>query len=136
MIMKSRKRMTLSATMPRGDRLHTLQQQEVSKNQQEAWHDRKLKTKILKVGDLAFLYEIWTKDKPRKLEIAWLGPFVVEDIYPSWDVQPKTSQGNIFKSLVNCVWLKIHITWQHPHAIGENLSEGLGTWASPKTTLW
>jgi hypothetical protein len=59
------------------------QHQEIQKNQQKSWHDRHLKKKDIHDGDLVLLYDSQVKGNPRKLEIAWLGPYVVEDIRPS-----------------------------------------------------
>jgi hypothetical protein len=56
------------------------QHQETQKNQQKSWHDRHLKKKDINDGDLVLLYDSQVKGKSRKLETAWLGPYVVEDI--------------------------------------------------------
>ena len=44
-----------------------IQNQEIQKQQQKAWHDRNIKNKNLSVGDLALLYISRVKGKPKKL---------------------------------------------------------------------
>ena len=67
-------------------RLIALQHQEIQKQQQKAWHDRNIKNKILSVGDLALLYNIRVKEKPKKLHTEWMGPYVVEEIHANGSV--------------------------------------------------
>jgi hypothetical protein len=67
--------------------LITMHHQEVQKQQQKAWHDRHIKKKDIKNGDLVLLYDSRIKGKPRKLETTWLGPYVVEDIRSTRAVQ-------------------------------------------------
>ena len=62
------------------ERLIEIHHQEVQKQQQKVWHDRHLKKKDIKEGDLVLLYDSCIKGKPMKLETTWLGPYVVEDI--------------------------------------------------------
>jgi hypothetical protein len=83
------------------ERMLAQQHQETQKNQQKSWHDRHIKKKDINDGDLVLLYDSRVKGKLRKLETAWLGPYVVEDIRPTGEVQLKTLQGHPFKKLVN-----------------------------------
>ena len=48
-------------------RLIVVQHQEIQKQQQKAWHNRNIKNKNLLVGNLALLYNIRVKGKPKKL---------------------------------------------------------------------
>ena len=60
--------------------------EEIQKQQQKAWPDRNIKNKNLLVGDLALLYNSRVKDKPKKLHIEWMGPYVVEEIHTNGSV--------------------------------------------------
>jgi hypothetical protein len=50
---------------------------------------------------LVLLHDSKIKGKPRKLEIAWLGPFVIEDIQPSGVVNLITLQGKLLDKFFN-----------------------------------
>jgi hypothetical protein len=88
------------------ERLIVIHHQEVQKKQQKVWHDRHIKKKDIKEGDLVLLYDSHIKGKPRKLETTWLGPYVVEDIRPTGVVQLRTLLGKPFKKLINGAHLK------------------------------
>lgn len=47
------------------------------------------------------MYDSRIKDKPRKLETAWLGPYLIEDIKTNAIVQIKALQGKLWKKVVN-----------------------------------
>jgi len=70
------------------------------------WHDRHLKKKDIKDGDLVLLYDSRIKGKPKKMEIAWLGPYVVEDIRQTRAVEIRMLLGHPFKKLINGAHLK------------------------------
>jgi hypothetical protein len=55
----------------------------------------------MKNGDLVLLYDNRIIGKPRKLEITWLGPYVIDDIQMIGKVQLQTWFGNPFKTLIN-----------------------------------
>ena len=62
------------------DRIIALQHQEAQKQKQKAWHDINIKSKNISVSDLILLYDSKIKGKPRKLETAWMGPYIIEDL--------------------------------------------------------
>jgi hypothetical protein len=70
------------------------------------WHERHLKERDIKEGDIVLLYDSDIKGKPRKLETTWLGPYVVEDIRLTGAVQLRTSLRNPFKKFINGAHLK------------------------------
>lgn len=65
------------------DILNSIHHQEVKKQQQKTWHDISLRDKNIFLGDLTLLYDSRIKEKPRKLETTWLGPYIVEEINPN-----------------------------------------------------
>jgi hypothetical protein len=62
------------------ERLIVIHHQEVRKKQQKSWHDHHLNKEDIKERDLVLLYDSRIKGKPRKIEITWLEPYVVEYI--------------------------------------------------------
>jgi hypothetical protein len=56
------------------------------------------------------MYDSQIKGKMQKLETAWLGPYVVEDIRPTRVVQLRTLQGHPFQKVVNGAQLKKYNT--------------------------
>jgi hypothetical protein len=86
--------------------LIAIHHQEVQKQQQQALHDRHIEKKYIKDGDLVLLYDTRIKGKPKKLEITWLRPYIVENIRPIGAVQLRTLLGKPFKKLINGAHLK------------------------------
>jgi hypothetical protein len=52
--------------------------QEVQKARDKAWHERHIKKKIFKEGDLVLLYNIKFLQHPGKFRMHWLGPYEVK----------------------------------------------------------
>ena len=78
------------------DRIIALQHQEAQKQPKKSWHDRNIKSKNISFGDLVLFYESRIKGKPRKLEIAWMIPYIIEDLNFNGLVRLKTLQGHVF----------------------------------------
>jgi hypothetical protein len=57
--------------------------QTVEKARQKSWHDRHIKTKTFSQGDQVFLYDSKYQKHPGKLQMHWLGPFIVVEIWES-----------------------------------------------------
>lgn len=51
--------------------------QMVEKARQKAWHDRHIKKKSFATGDRVLLYDSRYLQHPGKLQMHWLGPFLV-----------------------------------------------------------
>jgi hypothetical protein len=51
--------------------------QQVQKGQEKAYHDKHIKKKAFKQGDLVLLYDKKFMKHPRKFRTHWLGPFEV-----------------------------------------------------------
>jgi hypothetical protein len=54
--------------------------QQVKKERDKAWHDRHIKKKMFKEGDLVFLYGNKSFQHSRKIRMHWLGPYEVKSI--------------------------------------------------------
>jgi hypothetical protein len=50
------------------------------RKQETAWHDRHIKKKTLKEGDLVLMYDNKSFQHPGKLRMHWLGPYEVKTI--------------------------------------------------------
>ena len=83
-----------------------IQHQEIQKQQQKAWNECNIKNKNLSIGDLALLYNIQVKGKPKKLHTEWMGPYIVEEIHPNGLVRLKMLQGIVFQKFVDGARLK------------------------------
>jgi hypothetical protein len=57
--------------------------QTVEKGQHKSWHDRNIKIKSFVQGDQVLLYDSKYQKHPRKLQMHWLGPFIVVEIKES-----------------------------------------------------
>jgi hypothetical protein len=67
--------------------------QEVKKARVKAWHDRHIKKKIFKEGDLVLLYENNFLQHPGKFRMHWLGPYEVKIVTYGGSVQLKDLGG-------------------------------------------
>jgi hypothetical protein len=57
------------------DRILVGFRQEVQKSREKYWHDRHIKWKIFKEGDLVLVYDSKFLQHPGKLRMHWLGPY-------------------------------------------------------------
>jgi hypothetical protein len=63
--------------------------QEVQKERDKSWHDRHIKKKSFKEGDLVFLYDSKFFQHPGKFRMHWLGPYEVNIVTDGGSVQLK-----------------------------------------------
>jgi transposase InsO family protein len=75
------------------DRLISKFHQQVQKYREKDYHDKHIKKKLFKKGDLVFLYDIKFMKNPGKLRTHWLGPFEVSYVRKGGDAQLKTPNG-------------------------------------------
>ena len=61
--------------------------QRIVKDRQKAWHDRHIKHKQFAEGDLVLLYSIKFMKHPSKLQMHWLGPYLIHSINSGGVVQ-------------------------------------------------
>jgi hypothetical protein len=54
--------------------------QQVQKARDKSWHDRHIKRKNFKKGDLVLIYDSKSIQHPGKLRMHWLGPYKVKTI--------------------------------------------------------
>jgi hypothetical protein len=52
--------------------------QQVQKARDKSWHDRHIKKKTFKEGDLVLMYDNKSIQHPGKLRMHWLGPYEVK----------------------------------------------------------
>ena len=55
-------------------------EQQVAKDRHKAWKDHHIKQKQFAIGDLVMLYDNKFIKNPGKLQMHWLGPYVVQSI--------------------------------------------------------
>jgi hypothetical protein len=67
--------------------------QEVQKARDKSWHDKHIKRKGFKEGDLVFLYDSKSLQHLGKLRMHWLGPYKVMTITDGGAVQLKDLGG-------------------------------------------
>jgi len=75
--------------------------QEVKKTRDKCWHDRHIKRKSFKEGDLILLYENNFFQHPGKFRMHWLGPYEVNTITDGGSVQLKDLVGIELKGMIN-----------------------------------
>jgi hypothetical protein len=90
--------------------------QQVQKVRDKAWHDRHIKRKMFKEGDLVFLYDSKALQHPGKLRMHWLGPYKVKDVIDGGDVQLKDIAGTYLRGMINGSRLKLYKDSQLPNA--------------------
>jgi hypothetical protein len=62
---------------PKEDRFIACFHQQVQKEREKAYHEKHIKRKAFKQGDLVLLYDIKFMKNPWKFRTHWLGPFEV-----------------------------------------------------------
>ncbi|XP_057783570.1 uncharacterized protein LOC131001223 [Salvia miltiorrhiza] len=82
--------------LPKCEEERKFQLQELEENRLEAydaamwykertkmWHDKNLRGKSLKVGQKVLLFQSKLRLMPEKLKTKWVGPFVIQSVYPN-----------------------------------------------------
>jgi hypothetical protein len=67
--------------------------QEVQKARDKAWHDKHIKRKTFKAGDLVLMYDNKSIQHLGKLRMHWLGPYEVKTVTDGGVVQLKDLGG-------------------------------------------
>jgi hypothetical protein len=75
--------------------------QQVQKAREKAWHDRHIKKKTFKEGDLVFLYDSKSFQHPGKLRIHWLGPYKVKFVTNDGAIQLRDLAGAYLRGMIN-----------------------------------
>jgi hypothetical protein len=74
------------------------------------YHDKKLRSTPLQVGELVLLYDSRYMHFPGKLHTRWLGPYIVHAVFHNGSVQVGTLDGEIFPVRVHFDRLKKYYT--------------------------
>jgi transposase InsO family protein len=82
--------------------------QEVQKARDKSWHDRHIKRKNFKEGDLVLMYDSKSLQHPGKLRMHWLGPYEVKTVTDGGVVQLKDLGGTKLRGMINGSRLKLY----------------------------
>lgn len=82
--------------------------QQVHKNREKAWHDRHIKSKAIKEGDLVLIYDCKFTWFPRKFCMHWLGPYQVKHVTEEGASSLAWLDGTMFPTMVNGSRLKLY----------------------------
>jgi hypothetical protein len=75
--------------------------QQVHKEREKAYHDRHIKKKVFKQGDMVLVYDSKFMKHPRKFRMHWLGPYEVAYVIEGGDACLNTLNGEWKEGLVN-----------------------------------
>ena len=75
--------------------------QQVQKNREKAWHDRHIKSKAIKVGDLVLMYDNKFARFPGKFCVHWLGPYQVRHVTEGGAASLAKLDGTMLPTMVN-----------------------------------
>ena len=89
-------------------------QQHVEKDRQKYWHDRHIKKKQFQQGDLVLLYDNKFMNHPGKLQLYWLGSYIVNSITSGGAIQLQQLDGAMLPNIVNGSKLKPYRTGLEP----------------------
>jgi hypothetical protein len=84
--------------------------QSAEKARHKAWHDRHIKTKVFVQGEKVILYDSRYQKHPGKLNMHWLGPFIVAEIRPYGVVRLAQLDGMLGPIWVNGTRLKPYMS--------------------------
>jgi transposase InsO family protein len=88
--------------------------QQVQKEREKAYHDRNIKKKAFKQGDLVLVYDSKFIKHPGKFRTHWLGSYQIDHVTEGGVAQLKTLKGEWKEGLVNGSWLKLYYHNQLP----------------------
>jgi hypothetical protein len=89
--------------------------QQVQKEREKAYHDKHIKKKAFKQGDLVLVYDSKFIKHPGKFKTHWMGPYEVAYVTKGGYVKLKTLNGEWKEGLVNGSQLKLYYDNQLPH---------------------
>jgi hypothetical protein len=90
------------------DRILARFHQEVQKARDKALHDRNIKRKSFKKGDLVLVYDSKSLQHPGKIRMHWLRPYEVNIITDGGVVQLKDLGGTELRGIINGSRLKLY----------------------------
>jgi hypothetical protein len=90
--------------------------QQVQKEREKDYHDRHIRRKAFKQGDLVLLYDCKFMMHPGKFRKNCLGPFEVSYVTEGGFALLKTLNGEWKEGLVNGSWMKLYYDNHLPHS--------------------
>ena len=90
--------------------------QQVQKEREKAYHDRHIKRKEFRQGDLVMVYDIKFIKNPRKFRMHCLGPYEITYVTQGGAAQLKTLNGEWKEGLVNESQFKLYYGNRLPHS--------------------
>ena len=82
--------------------------QQVQKDREKAWHDRHIKSKTIKAGDLVLMYDSKFAQFPGKFCMHWLGPYQVRHVTEGGASNLAKLDGTMILTMVNGSRLKLY----------------------------
>ena len=82
--------------------------QQVQKARDKSWHDRHIKKKTFKEGDLVLMYDSKSLQHPRKIRMHWLGPYEVKIVTHRGVIQLKDLGGTKTRGMINGSQMKLY----------------------------
>ena len=82
--------------------------QQVQKDREKSWHDRHIKSKAIKAGDLVLLYDSKFAWFPGKFCMYCLGPYQVKHVTEGGAASLAQLDGTMFPTMVNGSRLKLY----------------------------
>ena len=82
--------------------------QQVQKNREKAWHDRHIKSKAIKEGDLVLMYHSKFARFPEKFRMHWMGPYQVKHVIEGGAASLAKLDGTMLPTMVNGSRLKLY----------------------------
>ncbi|XP_070045734.1 uncharacterized protein [Nicotiana tomentosiformis] len=88
-------------------RYHEYASSSLYKERMKYLHDKYIRNKKFKVGDLVLLFNSRLKIFPRKMKFKWSGPFEIVDVTPFGALDLKNKNDEVFR--VNGHWVKYYL---------------------------
>ena len=80
----------------------------MQKNRENAWHDRHIKSKAIKVGDFVLMYDSKFAQFPGKFCMHWLEPYQVRHVTEGGAINLANLDGTMLPTMVNGSRLKLY----------------------------
>jgi hypothetical protein len=97
------------------DRILARFHQEVQKARDKGWHDRHIKRKSFKEGDLVLIYDSKFFQHPSKFRMHWLGPYEVNTVIDEGYVELMDIARTKIKGMIHDSRLKLYRDNQPPN---------------------
>ena len=82
--------------------------QQVQKNREKNWHDRHIKSKAIKEGDIVLMYDNKFAQFPGKFCMHWLGPYQVKHVTEGGAASLAKLDGTMVPTMVNGSRIKLY----------------------------